>query len=217
MSDSRSYYDYRYFVRRWGQLLQCWYLTQQYLSVTNAMLSEVAIEKILKINVLREGIQKEIGDLNSTSFACVCHTCTASCCMGSYNHYGPTDFLLRKWSSSPLLDYRPAMHRPWGPRFRQYAGLGQYADPAKFTNERTGCSYLSRSGCTLDISSRPIMCVAFACGRFRAAMTDEVKKQYAKLLEALYHDVCISVFDILKEEAEVAWYHGRLSLWLIPC
>lgn len=214
---SKTFFDYANFVRRWGQMLQCWHLTQE-LCPSDIGFSETTIAVLLEINDVRINIQKAIDRLNET-VSC-CSTCSNSCCMGSYNHFRSTDFYLRKFSSSSLPDYERIGPSLWLPRLKYYAGFSKKPGdtaPSQLSINRSGCSFLTSTGCALDVSDRPIMCVAFTCGRFREAMTGETKKEYAKSLKHLYEDVCIPALDCLKREVGVSRYHGRLSLLLMPC
>lgn len=212
MGSGRTFYDYRMYFRRGGQLFVLFAMSQTLLPQDKTLSQHT-------VNALRELDQRrrELQDLSGQLFHDVnlCIECPRPCCAGSYNHFRALDYWLRKYSYQPIDDFGLAAQTSWLSR-----PLSTLAYPMKRTvrameEGRSGCIFLGQTGCTLERSERPILCIFYTCSRQRTQMNAEQKKSRAQLTEALY-DVCLETFDVLKQEAGLPKRYGKLRLFLLP-
>ena len=212
MGSGRTYYDYRMYFRRGGQLFVLFAMSQTLLP-RDKTLSQYTVNALRELDQRRRELQDLSGQLFHDVNLCI--ECPRPCCVGSYNHFRALDYWLRKYSYQPIDDFGLAAQTSWRSRL-----LSTLAYPVKkrtvssMEEGRNGCSFLGQKGCTLERSERPIMCIFYTCSRQRAQMNAEQKKSHAQLTEALY-DVCLEAFDVLKQEAGLPKRYGKLILFLL--
>jgi hypothetical protein len=212
MGSGRTFYDYRMYFRRGGQLFVLFAMSQTLLP-RDKTLSQYTVNTLRELDQRR----RELQDLSGQLFHDVnlCMECPRPCCEGSYNHFRALDYWLRKFSYQPIDGFGLAAQTSW--RARPLSTLAYRMKRTVSSKEegRNGCSFLGQTGCTLERSERPIMCIFYTCNRQRAQMNAEQKKGHAQLTEALY-DVCSETFDVLKHEAGLPKRYGKLRLFLLP-
>ncbi len=161
--------------------------------------------------------RRELQDLSGQLLHDVnlCMECPRPCCAGRYNHFRALDYWLRKYSYQPIDEFGSAAQTSWLSRPWSTLAYSMKRTVSTLEEGRNGCSFLGQTGCTLERSERPIMCIFYTCSRQRAQMNAEQKKIHAQLTEALY-DVCLETFDVLKQEAGLPKRYGKLRLFLLP-
>jgi hypothetical protein len=212
MGAGRTFYDYRTYFRHGGQLFVLFAMSQTLLP-RDKTLSQYTVNALRELDQRRRELQDLSGQLLHDVNLCI--ECPRPCCAGSYNHFRALDYWLRKYSDQPIDDFGLAAQTSWLSR-----PLSTLAYPMKRTistmeEGRNECSFLGQTGCTLDRSERPIMCIFYTCSLERAQMNAEQKKSHAQLTAALY-DVCLETFDVLKQEAGLPKRYGKLRLFLLP-
>lgn len=212
MGSGRTYYDYRMFLRRWGQLVEIFQMSQTLLPL-DATLSQDAIKALKGLDHRR----RELQDFSRQLFQDInlCIECPRSCCMGSYNHFRALDYWLRKYSNQPIDEFGLASQSSWRLRLLSVFSYHFKKTPSTMEEERNGCGFLNKKGCKFERSERPIMCIFYTCSRQRSQMNAEQKRSHAELTGALYR-VCMETFDVLKQEAGMPKRYGKIKLFLLP-
>lgn len=212
MGSGRTFYDYLMYFRRGGQLFVLFTMSQNLLA-RDKTLSHYTVNALRELDQRRRELQDFSGQLFHDVNLCM--ECPRPCCAGSYNHFRALDYWLRKCSDQPIDDFGLAAQTSWLSRPLSTLAYAMKRTVSSREEGRNGCSFLGQTGCTLERSERPMMCIFYTCSRERAQMNAEQTKSHAQLTEALY-DVCLDTFDVLKQDAGLPKRYGKLRLLLLP-
>lgn len=212
MGSGRTFYDDRMYFRRWVQLFVLFVMSQNLLP-RDKTLSQHTVSALRELDHRRRELQDLSGQLFHDVHLCI--ECPRHCCAGSYNHFRALDYWLRKYSYQPIDDFGLAAQTSWRSRLLSTLAYRMKRTVRSMEEGRNACSFLGQTGCTLERSERPILCIFYTCSRQRAQMNAEQKKSHAQWTEALY-DVCLQTFDVLKQEAGLPKRYGKLRLFLLP-
>jgi hypothetical protein len=202
----RTFYDYRMYFMRWGQLFVLFAMSQTLLP-RDKTLSQYTVNALRELDRRRRELQALSGQLFHDVNLCI--ECPRPCCAGSYNHFRALDYWLRKYSYQPIDDFGLAAHTSWRSRLLSTLAYPMKRTVSSMEEGRNGCSFLGQKGCMLERSERPIMCIFYTCSRQRAQINAEQRKSHAQLTEALY-GVCLETFDVLKQEAGLPKRYGKM-------
>ena len=115
------------------------------------------------------------------------------CCLGDRDLFTAIDFMARKYSDNPLVDFGiiskqnellsnyHALIKHLG-YFFATIHLSKLNELSK-TDKK--CSHLSEKGCNLFFEDRPIHCVIFTCKKFRASLPNKELVKLANITKEM--------------------------------
>lgn len=217
MEFHRQLSDYWRFSRRYAQFERLFDLSHKILHKKQE-LSASSLKKIARLNRKRECIQREIGELNLNSLL-TCADCKGKCCQdNTEDYFTAIDFLMKKSISGKVIGYsgdpEKNLYYYLRIRLKQLFGVTSHSSTSL---GKSGCSYLSKTGCTLDNHERPIKCIVATCKELRIALHrhPRMRERYIHLIEQLFF-TSLMVLEIQKRESGLPKRYGRLSLAFTP-
>ena len=191
--------------------------------VKSIKFSKSSITQLNFLNDKRINIQKDIGNIIKNNKAC--KKCGGKCSQGDYNHFTVLDYLIRKYSQSPLNNYG----KIWKPlnnyfslknNFKSFAStLGlfkRFLERNEKTNDldvASRCPNWTEERCIFSPEDRPIRCIVWTCRAFRKNLQhNDFSKlaYYTKKLQLIGYEI----FKLYKKEKNALFLKALFQYWL---
>lgn len=171
------------------------------------------------LNRKRQGLQKSISE-TFAPFKDVCRDCGGVCCYGHGSFYRAIDYWLqRRNGNAPLPSHAGEREVRITPQ-RLYSilcrflvtsgGSYDYIKENMKDKEKSPCGFLTVSGCRLDVSNRPVLCIVWVCPSLRKATNLRSRMRYIELVTQLYI-ICRRTADVIRTEHKAIRGNGRGS------
>ena len=184
-----------------------WHLQNE--EVKSIKFSKSSIIQLNSLNNKKIDIQKEIG--NITKYNNTCKKCGGECCQGDYNHFTVLDYLIRKYSKSPVNKYGkiwkpPNIYSLLKNKLKSFfATQGLFKRFLERTNDldvASRCPDLTEERCIFSPEDRPMRCIVWTCRAFRRKLQhdDFCKLAYdTKKLQIIGYEI----FKLYKKKVPV--------------